>query len=409
MSAPESLLPLYGGIALALALGKGGGSLAVYLRLPAVAGELAAGLMIAALAAWLPLPAELLRSHEVGLIAEFGLLLLLFEVGLHATLGDLMKVAGRASVVALVGVIVPLALGFAAGRILLPEAGAGVWLFIGAALTATSVAISARVLERQGGDALRVVLAAAVLDDIIGLVLLAVVIALAEGGGVSAGLIALTTFKALSFLGLALAFGLVFSRPLFKFTSRLKAEGLLLATSLVLCLSFALGALAAGLAAIVGAFAAGLILEPGHSAFFAGRGESSLERLLHPLSSVFAPIFFVQFGASLHLERLVSAETLKWGLLITLLATLGKLACALVTPRTLADPWLVALGMLPRGEVGLVYAAYAAGAGGRMELLPEPVVGGLVIMVLATTLMTPPLLAWRLRALTRSPGRSDAS
>jgi Kef-type K+ transport system membrane component KefB len=393
----QPLIILCGGFALALALGKAGGALAAWKKMPAVAGELAAGLLIAALAVWFPAPASLLRAPEIGLLAELGLLLLLFEVGLHATVGDLLKVSGRALAVALVGVLTPLALGVALGAIMLPSEGVGVWLFIGAALTATSVAISARVLAGRGGRALMLVLAAAVIDDILGLILLAVVLALAAGGEVSASMITITTLKAVGFLGVALLLGVTFSKKLFAFVARLKAEGLLLATALVLCFSFSLGALAAGLAAIVGAFAAGLVLEPAHSAFFTERGEKSLEDLLHPLSAVFAPVFFVHFGASLHVERLVNLETLFWGLLLTVIAILGKLVCGFVVARREADPWLVAFGMLPRGEVGLVYAAYAAGAGGQAALLPEPVVGGLVIMVLATTLLAPPLLEQRLQ------------
>lgn len=396
---PDTLITLCGGFALALVLGKGGGALAARARMPAVAGELLAGLLVAAVAVWLPAPAALLRAPEIGLLAELGVLLLLFEVGLHATVKDLLRVSGRASAVALIGVLVPLALGALAGALLLPGAGVGAWLFIGAALTATSVAISARVLAGRGGGALPLVLAAAVIDDILGLILLAVVLALAAGGGVSAGLVAITTLKALGFLGAALLLGIAFSKPLFASVARLKAEGLLLATALVLCFTFSLGALAAGLAAIVGAFAAGLVLEPAHSAFFTDQGEKSLEDLLHPLSAVFAPVFFVHFGASLPIERLANGETLGWGLLLTVIAVLGKLVCGLAVARREADPWLVAFGMLPRGEVGLVYAAYAAGAGGNVALLPDPVVGGLVIMVLATTLVAPPLLAWRLRRM----------
>lgn len=407
-----ALLRLAAGFALALTAGKAGGALAAKLKQPAVAGELLAGLAFAAL---LPLwagPAEILRAPETALLAQLGLLLLLFEVGLHATPRELFGASGRALAVALIGVVLPCAGGWALVRALLPAENGAAALFIGAALSATSIAVSARVLKGanspRGNGARLLVLGAAVLDDVLGLVLLAAVLAIIpnEGAGATpapgalhAGLLALG--KAAGFLIVALAAGMLFTKKLFRLAAKLEAEKLLLALGLVLCLLFSLGAAAAGLAPIVGAFAAGLVLEPAHSEFFAARGEQSLEDLLHPLSATLAPVFFVWFGASIDPAALLSPAALGWGAALSTIAIAGKLFCGLTADGKTADRWLVGLGMIPRGEVGLVYAAYAAAHAG---LLPAPLIGGLVLMVLVTTLVTPPLLAARLRRMVAESG-----
>src|SRR5512141_1747049 len=181
--AESALLHLAAGFALALSAGKIGGALAAKLKQPAVAGELLAGLCFAVLAPFWAAPAQILRAPETALLAQLGLLLLLFEVGLHATSKELFSASGRALAVALTGIALPFAGGWALARALLPAGSDSVALFTGATLTATSIAVSARVLQNanspRGKGARVLVLGAAVMDDVLGLVLLAAVLAIA--------------------------------------------------------------------------------------------------------------------------------------------------------------------------------------------------------------------------------------
>jgi len=243
-----------------------------------------------------------------------------------------------------------------------------------------------------------------VLDDTLGLIVLAIVVGLITSGTANVWAeAARVTGEAVLFLGGGLALGLIFSKPLYRFTSRVQVSGMLLTVSLVLCFAFAYGAHVAGLAPIVGAFAAGLILEPEHQRFFAdseGEHHRSLEDLLHPLSALFVPLFFVQTGAKVDLRALLSPEALILGLVLTVAAILGKLACAAGVVDRGIDRWTVALGMIPRGEVGLIFA----GIGASLTVDGEPVItatlySAIIVMVILTTLIAPLILSARLRRI----------
>jgi Kef-type K+ transport system membrane component KefB len=281
-------------------------------------------------------------------------------------------------------------------------------IFIGATLCATSVGITARVLQDAGATQSRsgrTILGAAVLDDTMGLIILAIVVGLiTTGTGDVWAEAAKVTGQAVAFLATGLTLGLLLSKPLYRLSAKLQIGGMLLTVSLVLCFAFSYGAHLAGLAPIVGAFAAGLILEPQHQTFFSeAKTESrSLEDLLHPLSSLFVPLFFVQTGARVQLEALLSPEALLLGLALTAAAILGKLACALGVIDPKIDRWTVALGMIPRGEVGLIFAGIGAGlsVNGTPVINPD-LYSGIIVMVILTTLLAPLILSWRLRNLTK--------
>jgi len=293
-------------------------------------------------------------------------------------------------------------LGWGVSALLLPKASVFVHLFVGAALSATSVGITARVLQdlgRSQSREARIILGAAVIDDVLGLVVLAVitgVIAAADQGrAISYGSLGWILVKALAFLVGALAIGVRVSGPLFHVVARLKARGVLLATGLGFCFFLAWMASVIGLAPIVGAFAAGLILEAVHYRDFTERGEHGLEELVHPIASFLTPVFFVLMGMRTDLRAFGDLRVLGLAGALTVAAVLGKQACALGALGSGLDRLSIGIGMIPRGEVGLIFA----NIGAAMTIKGEPVVSpeefsAIVVMVIATTMLTPPALKW---------------
>ena len=346
-------------------------------------------------------------------LSRIGVLLLLFQVGLETSVADLRRVGGSALLVAVLGVVAPMGLGWAVGAALLPGRPWAVPMFLGATLCATSVGITARVLRdlgRSTSPEARVILGAAVIDDVLGLVVLAmaqgVIASMAAAGSGSepsfgAAELAIIVAKALGFLAAALLFGQYVSRTLFKAASVLHGSGLLIVTALALCFSFAWLAGEVGLAPIVGAFAAGLILERVQYRELAARaGQHELEELIRPLADLLVPVFFVMMGIQVDLRSVADPSALGLAAALIAAAVVGKQACALGVLGRGVDRLSVGLGMIPRGEVGLIFAAI----GRQLRIGGERVVDGetfsaLVIMVMVTTLVTPPLLKWSLGRL----------
>jgi Kef-type K+ transport system membrane component KefB len=407
--------------ALAVILGaaKIAGDLAVRMGQPAVLGELVAGVVIGNLdlVGFDGLQA-LERDEIVEALARIGVVLLLFEVGLESTVRDMLKVGRPSLLVALLGVAAPFALGWGTGAILLPDRSVYVHAFLGATLTATSVGITARVLKDLGqaqSNEARVILGAAVIDDVLGLVILAVVssvIGAADAGSsVSVGAVSLLFLKAMAFLFGALAIGLFVSPRLFRFAAHLRGRGVLLATALAFCFVLAWLSSLIGLAAIVGAYAAGLILERVHYRDFATKEEHDLEHLIQPISSFLVPVFFVLMGMRVGLEPFARPEILGLAAVLTLAAIVGKQVCSLGAVGGGLDRLTIGLGMIPRGEVGLIFASIGLG----LSINGEPIVddalySAVVIMVVITTMATPPALKWSLgRAKRRRVQPASAS
>jgi Kef-type K+ transport system membrane component KefB len=208
---------------------------------------------------------------------------------------------------------------------------------------------------------------------------------------------ALIVTKATLFLVLALMVGLQASPRLFRVASRLRGSGVLLATALVFCLGLSYLAAAVGLAAIVGAYAAGLVLEDVHYRDFTDRGERGIEDLLHPLSSLLVPIFFILMGMRVDLSTFGQIEALGFAAVLTVAAVLGKQTCSLVAGKGV-DRLTVGLGMIPRGEVGLIFANIGLGLSIHGEpLVSQATYSAIVIMVIVTTMATPPALRWSIR------------
>jgi len=327
------------------------------------------------------------------LFSSLGVILLLLMVGLESSIEEMQQVGPRAAAVAVVGVVVPFVLGAAVGRWLLPEAGTPVHLFLAATLCATSVGITARVFKDLGrlqGPEARVILGAAVIDDVLGLVILAVVIGIVSSGSVDVGEVARISLSALAFLGLVIVFGDNAMRRVVPLLSRLDRRNARLLVPLAL--AFVLGWFAnlIGLATIVGAFAAGLILSEAHFGEHFEKERFSMERLIGPLETVFAPIFFVVMGLQVNLRSFGAPGAVRLALAFTAAAVLGKIVAGAVAGRI--DRLSVGLGMIPRGEVGLIFASIGKGLG----IMSDAVFSAIVIMVIVTTLITPLALKWSL-------------
>jgi Kef-type K+ transport system membrane component KefB len=400
----DTLAPVVLALAVILAAAKLGGDVAERIGQPAVLGELVVGVLVGNLSLvgidWLQFIAA---NATIDVLAQLGAVILLFEVGLESTVRDMLQVGVRSLMVAVLGVVTPWALGWWVGALLLPEHSVYVHAFLGAVLTATSVGITARVLKdlgRSQSPEARIILGAAVIDDVLGLVVLAAVaavIATADSGAVlSYGALALVLGKALLFLFGALSLGVILSPWLFRFASRLRGSGVLLATALVFCFTLAWLASVIGLAPIVGAYAAGLILEDLHYRDFA-KEERQLEDLVRPISSFLVPVFFVLMGMRVNLTALMRPEILGLAAALTVAAVLGKQACALGALGARLDWLSIGIGMIPRGEVGLIFANIGLTLVVRGErIIDAATYSAVVIMVMLTTLITPPALKWSL-------------
>jgi Kef-type K+ transport system membrane component KefB len=412
-SADDPLVGTALALAIVLTAAKLFGHLAEMAGQPAVLGELLAGIVLGVVGRTVFPPLDLAaRSPEISLLAGLGVLLLLFEVGLESTIQQMLQLGWPAFRVAVTGVVAPTFLGMGVAAVMIPEASNYTNVFIGATLCATSVGITARVLKDLGRSQTieaRIILGAAVLDDVLGLIVLAVVVgsisAVGAGGSLALSSVLWIALKAVAFLGGALWIGARVAPFLFKGASRLRSGGALLAAGLGFC--FVLSWLAAkfGLAPIVGAFAAGLILEEVHYQEFLDRGEQGLQGLVHPIAGFLAPVFFVQMGMLTDVGALLDFRVAGLGLALTVVGVLGKAVAgyAVSAKDGSVDRLAVGLGMIPRGEVGLIFANVGLG----LTLFGQPVIdarsyAALVMMVILTTLVTPPALKWRFGSRTDS-------
>ncbi|MBI2466331.1 MAG: cation:proton antiporter [Candidatus Rokubacteria bacterium] len=408
--------PILFGLAVLVLAAKAGGLLVERWGQPAVLGELVVGIALGNL---LPLAfgaqglAFVRSDPTLRVLAEVGVLILLFDVGLEADLRALVRVGPSSLLVALIGVVAPFGMGWLVGTWLMPTAPGLVPVFLGATLTATSVGITARVLKDLGvtqSPEAQTILGAALLDDVLGLMVLAVVggMATAAAAGVpevSVATVAGVLAKAVVFLGGAVALGHFFSSSLVRLVARTGHPGTLLIVGLALCFTFAFVAERIGLADIVGAFAAGLMLDPYGQGVRTRAEAASLSELLGPLSELFVPLFFVLMGIQVHLGSLASPEVLRLGSVLLVCAVLGKLASAVGVVSRGIDPLTVAIGMIPRGEVGLIFAGIGATLTlGGGPILSQGVFSAVVLMVVVTTLVTPPGLRWAFRRRARGRG-----
>jgi Kef-type K+ transport system membrane component KefB len=399
----QLMKPLLLALVILLPVAKVAGWLVEKLRQPAVLGELLAGIFLGNLG-FLGFHGLDYLKTDLGLeiLSRLGVILLLFEVGLDSSLADLLKVGTSSLVVALIGVVLPFGLGWMVSSLLLSEHSPYVHAFIGATLCATSVGITARVLRDMNKMRTReakIILGAAVIDDVLGLVILAIVSGLIIGAntgqGVTTGSIVWLVTKVAIFLVGSLALGILLVPRLLRQLARAKSKGMMFTFALSFCFLLSYLATLIGLAAIIGAFAAGLVLEGVPFQEFLGEGERSPEDMLHPLSTFLVPLFFLYMGIKIEFASLLTANAIGLALALTLVAVVGKQACGLGILEKGLNRLSIGLGMVPRGEVGLIFAGVGLTQSvGTERILDESSFAAIVVMVMATTLITPPLLQW---------------
>ena len=370
-------------VAIVLVVARLAGELALRGKQPPVLGELLAGLALGAIPS--SFSRDVAADTSVDLLAQIGVLLLLFQVGLESTVPDLLAVGAAATRVAVLGTVGSFAFGFACAALVLPGATLATKVFIGASITATSIGITARVFKDLGktrSPEARTILGAAVLDDVLGLVVLALVTGWLRDKNAGGASLALLVGKTVVVLGLAIAVGMKVTPRIFRAATRLRAPGVLLALGLSFCFFFSWGADALGLAPIIGAFAAGLVLEE----------QRELESLVEPITQFLVPIFFVVMGARADVRTFAHPHTLALAAALVVAAVAGKLACAIGASRG-TNRLAVAFGMIPRGEVTLIYASL----GSTLGVIDTAAYSAIVLAVVVTTLVTPASLKWSLR------------
>lgn len=398
------------GVAVMLVLAKVVGEIFERLKQPAVLGELFAGILLGNLVLFGFTRAEPLKSNvTIAALAELGVIILLFEVGLESDLREMMEVGWSSLLVAVVGVVVPFFLGWGVSAYFVPGEPQLVHIFIGATLCATSVGITARVFQDLGKLATRearIILGAAVIDDVLGLLILAImsgaIRAASTGSELSVSDIGSIALKSFLFLVGAIVIGYFMMPRLLHGVGRLETRGVLLTFAIAVCLMLAWAAGEVGLAPIVGAFAAGLVLDEIHYRPKGGRTERDLNDLLQPVSTVLVPIFFVLMGLKVDLRLFTRLDILGFAVVLTIAAILGKQVCGLAVLERGSNRLAVGFGMIPRGEVGLIFAGIGAtlmlpsAAGVNQAVISPSTFGAVVIMVIITTLVTPPGLKWSL-------------
>lgn len=359
------------------------GEIAERLGQPAVLGEILGGIIVGISGL------KLVDPHDttIHLLAELGAILLLFLIGLETDLRKLVAVGGPATAVALVGVALP----FIGGYLLADVLGfpTMVAVFIGAAMTATSVGITARVLSDLGhlrDQESQVILGAAVVDDIIGIILLTLLGTLARGGELSVGGVARIVLVAFGFVILAIVIGSKLAPLLIRAIERMKTAKALFFGAIVFGFFVAYLADVVGSAVIIGSFAAGLVLARTNKA-------REIEHQVHDLAQFFIPIFFVVVGAAIDLGTLnpFNPETRRFlliGLALTAVGVLGKIAAGFVAWGKGLNRLVIGVGMVPRGEVGLIFAQIGLATG----LLTGGLYSAVAVMVMLTTIITLPLL-----------------
>jgi Kef-type K+ transport system membrane component KefB len=392
-----------------LMVGKFSGELAERIGQPAVLGELLGGVILGgSVLGIVPTAPGDPMAEMVHLLAEIGVVILLFEVGLETDLKEMFRVGKAAAVVAGVGVLVPFVLGAGYWYFANPDLGAHpegvnltkIALFVGATLTATSVGITARVLsdlDQMRTREARTIIGAAVIDDVLGLVMLALVVGLAAGTDVTIGTVTWTLVKAVGFLVLAVIIGNFIGPHLFDFVDRLRVRGVLLVSAF--CFALLLAALAdiSDSAMIIGSFAAGIILSTTNQF-------DLVDERIEPVADVFTPIFFVSVGAAVNVQLMLpwtdefNTGVLVIGGVLTAVAIVGKIVSGFSVPWEKMNSLAIGVGMIPRGEVGLIFADI----GRRGGLLSDAVFSAILIMVMVSTFITPPLLTWIFRRDARS-------
>lgn len=380
-------------LALILIIAKAAAELAERFKIPAVIGEITAGILVGpSLLGWVE-PTDAIR-----VLAEVGVIILLAEVGLEMDLDELRKVGRASMTVAIIGVVVPMGGGFLTGTVLGETVNTS--LFLGAAMAATSVGITARVfgdLKALSSTEARVVLGAAVADDVLGLVILTIVTRIVEQGSVDVGGLASTVGLAFGFLIVAGGAGIVLVPRIIALVGA-RAYSPMAVGVVAAGITFALSAAASGaeLAPIIGAFVAGAAL---------GRSQhhDRIARDFQSLGAVFIPVFFMLIGMDTDVTKFFDLKVLGIAAAISVIAIAGKMVSALGAFGTRTDKLTIGIGMVPRGEVGLIFATIGVSVG----VFNDEFYAIVLLVVLVTTVIAPPLLRKRIEKVARSMSMTD--
>lgn len=340
-------------------------------------------------------------AQTLDVFSRYGIIFLLFMVGLRTSVDEMRQVGPDSLRVAVIGVVLPFALGFVSSRLLLPDITLHTSLFLGAALGATSVGISVIVLQElkmESSKVARIILGAAVIDDILGLLLLSIVSGIVVTGGIETGQILIVMFITSLFLAGAIYLGPWLLKLIIRLVRHLDLLEAKMFISFLFVMVLAWMANLAGLATIVGAFTAGLIMQDAYFRHWGHEREHTvcIRDLIMPLEVILVPIFFVLMGIQVKLESFSNWHViiLSTGLLVA--AIVGKLLAGFGASRD-NNRWAIGIGMLPRGEVGLIFAAI----GKSLGVIDDALFSAIVLMVILTTLLAPPLLKYSLQ---RNPG-----
>jgi len=322
-------------------------------------------------------------------LAEFGVIILLFEVGLESNIYKLLKVGLASTLVAVVGVVLPFFMGF----FLFQSLGysALVSMFVGATLTATSVGVTMRIFSEKNAidsNEGKVILGAAVIDDVLGLIILSVLAGIVEFGKVSFFNIGKISLFSILFLAGSIYLGIKIAPYLLKLAKNFEVKRTYAITAIVFAFGLAYVANWIGLATIVGAFAAGLILETRED-------KDNIRERIRPLADVFVPIFFVNAGMLMDVKALADTAILGPLLMLFFIAALGKILAGFAAFKVKAKKLVIGIGMIPRGEVGIIFATF----GLANKIVTAEIYALLVVVIMLTTFVAPPLLSWSMKAI----------
>lgn len=352
----------------------------------AVLGELLVGTLLGA--SFL----NILRQEIMdffAIISEIGVIILLFEVGLESNIYKLLKVGIASLLVAIVGVALPFIFGY--WFLLFIGAGPVVAMFVGATLTATSVGVTMRIFSEKkkiDSNEGKVVLGAAVIDDIIGLIILSILTGIVEFGKVSVLNIGKVSLLSILFLVGSIYLGLKLAPMHLKIINKLKVKRTYAVTAIIFAFGLAYVANWIGLAAIVGAFAAGLILE-------SREDKDNIRQRIKPLSDIFVPIFFVHAGMLMDIKTLFDVRLLWPIAVLFVIAVIGKVLAGFAAIKIKANKLIIGLGMIPRGEVGIIFATF-----GLVNNIVTPTLyASLMVLIMLTTFAAPTLLTWAMKGM----------
>lgn len=367
-------------IAMILLFANIGGYVSRKLKQPAVLGQIVAGLILG------PSVLALIETTEaLKHMAEIGVILLMFIAGLETDIDDLKASSKSSAFIALGGVVVPLGLGILAIMLVKPEANLNEGLFLGVILTATSVSITVQALRelkqlrtKQGIG----ILGAAIIDDVVGIIILTLVIGMISP--VQGESVVLVLGKITAFFVFSIGLGVIFSKLLTKYSDLVGRENRVLTAALIFCFLLAFVAEELGVAAIIGAYFTGVVFS---TTPHRNRVSHEIQRIAYAL---FTPIFFINIGLSVKIGNI--SEVLVLSIAVILAAVLGKvIGCGIgakVSKFSNREALQVSIGMIPRAEVALIIT----NLGLELGVIGKDIFTAIILMVLVSTIVTPPLL-----------------